>query len=92
MRLAKGRGMNKHKSGFMFIEIIVVVAIIMFVLFQLFKIYFSKPIINKNDQEFIAEQGVDTTNYKTITDTARKQIQDLQAQYAEKLKQTEEMK
>ena len=84
--------MNKHKRGFMFIEPLLVVAIIMFVLFQLFKIYLKKPTINKDAQKFIAEQGVDVTNYKTITDTTRKQIQDLQAQYTEKLKQAEEMK
>lgn len=83
--------MNKHKRGFMFIEPLLVVAIIMFVLFQLFKIYF-KPAINKDAQKFITEQGVDATNYKTITDTAKKQIQDLQTQYTEKLKQAEEMK
>jgi competence protein ComGC len=92
MSLGKGRGMNKHKRGFMFIEPLLVVAIIMFVFFQLFKIYFKKPAINKDAQKFIAEQGVDATNYKTITDTAKKQIQDLQAQYTEKLKQAEEMK
>ncbi|MCX5701608.1 MAG: hypothetical protein NTW64_01340 [Candidatus Omnitrophica bacterium] len=84
--------MNKHKRGFMFIELLLVVAIIMFVLFQLFKIYLKKPIINEDAKEFIAEQGVDATNYKTITDTAKKKIQDLQTQYTEKLKQAEEMK
>jgi hypothetical protein len=76
----------------MFIEPLLVVAIIMFLLFQLFKLYFKKPAINKDAQKFIAEQGLDGTNYKTIMNTTKKQIQDLQAQYTEKLKQAEELK
>ena len=84
--------MNKHKRGFMFIEPLLVVAIIMFVLFQLFKIYLKKPVINEDAQKFITEQGMDATNYKTILDSARKQIQNVQTESAEKLKQAEEMR
>ncbi|MFH1641079.1 MAG: hypothetical protein ABIA66_03840 [Candidatus Omnitrophota bacterium] len=84
--------MIARKRGFMFIEPLLVVAIIMFVLFQLFKVYFKKPSVNKDAQKFIGEQGIDTANHKTITDSTRKQIQDLQSKYEAQLKQLDDLK
>jgi len=77
--------MRKIKAGFMFIELLLVLAIIMFIAFKVFNLYFKKPSFNKETQKVISEQGIDTTSSKSIIDSTKKKLQDIQGQHMEEL-------
>lgn len=70
--------MGKIKTGFMLIELLLVLAIIMFLAFKVFKLYFKRPSLNKETQRVISEQGIDTTSSKSIIDSTRKKLEDIQ--------------
>jgi len=77
--------MRKIKAGFMFIELLLVLAITMFIAFKVFKLYFKNPSLNKETQRVISEQGIDTTSSKSIIDSTKKKLQDIQGQHMEEL-------
>ena len=77
--------MKKIKTGFMLIEFLLVLVIIMFVVFKVWDIYFKKLALNKETQKVMTEQGVDTTNYKTISDSIKNKVEDIQSQHINEL-------
>ena len=79
--------MKKIKTGFMLIELLVVLAIIMFIVFKVFNLYFMKPSLNKETQKVISEQGIDTANYKSLIDSTRNKLRDIQNQHNDELNQ-----
>ena len=84
VRTLKGE-MKKLKAGFMFIELLLVLAIIMFIAFKVFNLYFNKSSLNKETQRAISTQGIDTTSSKSIIDSTRKKLQDIQNQHIDEL-------
>lgn len=79
--------MRKFKAGFMLIELLVVLAIIMFIAFKLFNVYFKKPVLNKETEKIISEQGIDTTSYKSIIDSTKSKLEDIQNKHNDQLNQ-----
>lgn len=77
--------MKKFKAGFMFIELLLVLAIIMFIAFKVFKLYFKGPSLNKETQQVISEQIIDTTSSKSIIDSTRNKLKDIQNQHIDEL-------
>ena len=77
--------MKKIKTGFMLIELLVVLAIIMFIASKVFKLYFMKPYLDKGTQKVISAQGIDTTGYQSLTDSTKKKLQDIQDQHMKEL-------
>ena len=69
----------------MLIELLLVLAIIMFIAFKVLNFYFKKPSLNKETQRVISEQGIDTTSYKSITDSTRNKLEDIQNQHMDEL-------
>jgi len=79
--------MERIKKGFMFIELLVTLAIIMFIVFKVFNLYFNKPYLNKETQKVISEQGINTANYKSLIDTTRNKLENIQNQHNDELNQ-----
>jgi cell division protein FtsB len=77
--------MRKIKAGFMFIELLLVLAIIMFLAFKVFKLYFKKSSLNQETQQVISEQGIDTASSKSIIDSTRNKLGDIQNQHIDEL-------
>lgn len=73
--------MKKSRKGFMFIELLLALVIIMFIAFAVFKLYFKDSSISKETQGVISEQGIDTTNYKSIIDSSKKKLEVVQDKY-----------
>ncbi len=71
---------RKDRNGFAFLELIIVAAIILFIFSRYAKTYFKKPLINKETEKALSEQGIDTTNYKAIIDTTKSKMQAIQEQ------------
>jgi len=78
---------EKLKTGFMLIELLVVLAIIMFIAFKVLNLDFMKPPLNKETQKVISEQGIDTTSSKSLIDSTRNKLQGIQNQYNDELNQ-----
>jgi len=79
--------MRKIKTGFMFIELLAVLAIIVFIVFKVFNFYFIKPSLNKETQKIASEQGIDTTSARSIIDSTKNKLRDIQDQYNNTLDQ-----
>ncbi len=69
----------------MFIEILLVLVIIMFLAFKVFKLYFKGPPLNQETQQVISAQGIDTTSSKSIIDSTRNKLKDIQNQRVDEL-------
>jgi hypothetical protein len=81
--------MRKIKAGFMFIEILLVMAIIMFIAFKVFKLYFKQPSLDRESQKVISEQGINTSTYKSVIDSTRNKLQDIQDKHLDELNKIE---
>ena len=71
---------KKGNAGFGFIEILLVLVIVSFIFYKLINVYFRQAPVNKETQKALSEQGINSANYKSITDTTRKKLQDIQNQ------------
>jgi uncharacterized protein YneF (UPF0154 family) len=90
MGLPLGQGeMRKIKTGFMFIELLLVLVITLFIAFKVFKLYFKQPSINQETQKVIAESGIDTTSYKSIIESTRNKVEDIQNKHFDELNKIE---
>jgi len=74
---------KKNRAGFMFIELLLVLCIIAFIAYNVFKLYLKKPYLNQETQQVMLKEGIDTTNYKSIIDSAKKNVQDYQRHFKE---------
>lgn len=81
--------MRKIKTGFMFVELLLVLAVVMFIAFKVFKLYFNNPSLNQETQRVIAEQGIDTTSYKTIIDSTQEKLDAIQNKQNDELSKIE---
>ena len=77
--------MKQIKTGFMLIELLLVLAIIMFITFKAFKLYFMKPSLDKETQKVISGQGIDTTSYQSLIDSSKKKLQNIQDKHMQEL-------
>ena len=77
-------------SMFTLIEIIIVTAIIAFLAAKLLKTNFLSPATNKTLKEQYQGQGIDTSTPKTIVDSTRKKIDEINQQAAKRQKEMEE--
>ena len=81
---------KEFKGGFAFIELFLVIVIILFLFYKVINLYFKKtPTINKETEKSLSEQGINTTNYKTIVDSTKERIQNVETQH---MKELEEIK
>lgn len=81
-----GRGRIKEfKGGFTFIGLLLVLAIILFLFYKAINLYFKKTSINEETEKTLLEQGIDTANYRSIVDSTKEKIQDIQTQRTKEL-------
>ena len=78
-------GKDEFKQGFAFLELLLVLTIILFLGYQLLNLYFKKTPFDTETKKALSDQGIDTTNYKTMTDTVRGKIQDITKQHLKEL-------
>lgn len=77
--------MGKVQAGFMFLELLLVLVIIMFIAFKVFESYSKKPVLNKETEKVMSEQGIDTTSYKSIIDSTKSKLEDIQNRRVDQL-------
>ena len=82
--------MKNPKKGFAFIEILAVASVILFIIFKVINFYFrNNPAFNAETEKALSQQGINTTDYKSIMSTTREKIKNIQAQH---LKELEDIK
>ena len=79
----------KVKTGFMFIEFLLVLAVVMFIVLKIFKLYFNNPSLNKETQRVVSEQSIDTTSYKSTIDSVKNKVEDIQNKHFDELEKIE---
>ena len=83
----------KEEKGFlMYIGLIFAVAIILFLAYYLFNTYYKKPSFEESIQESLSTQGIDSSNYRSVVDSTRKKVDDIERQMLEYEKQLGEIK
>lgn len=72
----------KNRRGIVTIlGILFALAIILFLCYIAFNTYFIRPSINRSLGNTLSENGIDTSSYQGIKDTAKKRIEDFSRQY-----------
>jgi uncharacterized protein YpmS len=84
-----GGWVREVKAGFMFLELLLAAIVVMFLAFAVFKLYFKQPQINQETQKVVAEQGIDTTSYKSTVESVRSRVEDIQNKHFEELDKIE---
>jgi competence protein ComGC len=78
----------KNNRGFIgLLEILIAIVIIGFLMYIMLKRYAGTPVLDKDTKNAMSEQGIDSTNYKTIVDTTRTSVQAIQEKEAQRLKE-----
>ncbi|MDD2689197.1 MAG: hypothetical protein PHT41_03490 [Candidatus Omnitrophica bacterium] len=80
---------KESKRGFTYIGLLLVLAIILFFVYKVINLYFKQTAVNKETGKVLLEQNIDTRNYKTIIDSTREQIKDIQTQRMKELESTQ---
>jgi len=70
---------KQPNKGFGLIEILAVLLTLAFIFYGASGLYFKQTIAtNKELKKTLSEEGIDTTNYNTILDSAKEKIKDLE--------------
>jgi type II secretory pathway pseudopilin PulG len=78
----------KNNKGFIgLIEILIAIVIISGLMYFMLKRFAGTPVLDKDTKKAMSEQGIDSTNYKTIVDTTRTSVQAIQEKEAQRLKE-----
>lgn len=72
----------RKTAGFAFIELVLALLTIVFLYYLMSKFYFKRSALNKEVEQTLVQQGIDTTNYKTILDSAKAKLANIQEQQA----------
>ncbi len=91
------RGVTKGlgDAGFLtLLGLIVTLAIICIMAYIVFNFYFKAPLLQDNigNSLSVSEQGIDTSSYHSVIDTAKKKLEDVERQQNNNLKQMEDYK
>jgi len=71
---------KRYSAGFAFIELLLVLLTVIFIYYMISKFYFGRAPVNKEVGQTLSQQGIDTTNYKTILDSTKTKISNIQKQ------------
>ena len=72
----------RKTAGFALIELVLALLTIIFLYYLISKFYFTRSSLNKEVEQTLVQQGIDTTNYKTILDSTKAKLANIQEQQA----------
>jgi len=82
---------KRSRTGFGLIELVLVLLTIILLYYLSAKFYFKRPSLNKEVEKTLVQQGIDTTNYKTILDSTKAKLNNIQKQQEERANKFESM-
>lgn len=70
--------LNGNRGTFLSLfELVLVLAIILFFAYKALNAYLRKPAMDEDVDKALTRQGIDTSNYSTIVNSARREVQDI---------------
>jgi len=85
----KNKLVKNYDSGFAsLIGLLITLALMCLLVYIAFNTYFKTPVTDKETKKSLSQQGIDSSSYKTILDSSRNKVKDIQKQLKE---QTEEL-
>ena len=90
----KKQGQIKRcRGGFVFLlGLILTLAIILILSYLVFKVYFRMPESEEEIKQSLSGSGIDSSSYKSIVDSSRKKVKEINKQYLDRRKQLEDLK
>ena len=84
---------NKRQRGsfFSLLELLLVLIIIAFLSYKALNFYFKKPSLDKETEQAVSSQGIDTTNYQTTIDSVKAKVADINKQILSREKELEKV-
>jgi len=73
------------------LELLLAVSIILFLAYKMYNSYFKRPIADKPTEKIVSEQGIDTTNAKTVVDSTRQKLKAIDQQSMDRMKELENL-
>ena len=67
------------------IELLLILLTIIFLYYFMSKFYFKRSSLDKEVEQTLVQQGIDTTNYKTILDSTKAKLANIQEQQAQQV-------
>jgi len=80
------------KRGFGLLELLLALVAIMFLYFLALKPYFKKLAPDTTSKEMLSSQGIDTSSYKTVLESTKNKLQEIDKQTMEREKSVEDIK
>ena len=75
----------RKTAGFALIELLLILLTIIFLYYFMSKFYFKRSSLDKEVEQTLVQQGIDTTNYKTILDSTKAKLANIQEQQAQQV-------
>lgn len=82
----------KRQKGFSLLGILLAIAIVILLYYAAMKVYFRGPVVDKKTQQSLAEQGIDSTDYKKMIDTAKNKLGEIEKKMKKREKQLRKIK
>lgn len=70
----KNNRSKRSSQGFGLIEMLLALVIILFFCYKVLNLYFKQSSLDKEASENLSAQGVDTSNYKAIINSAKEKV------------------
>lgn len=84
--------MKRFNQGFAtLIGLLLTMAIICLLGYIAYKVYFKPPAQQKGIPEALSGQGIDSSTYRSVLESSRKQIEETNREILERARQLEEM-
>jgi Tfp pilus assembly protein PilV len=81
----KEKRISMRRNGFALLELLLTAIIVLLLFFAFAKLYLKKSPLDKESQQSLQQQGIDTTNYKTTLDSTKAKLKAIEAQRAQEL-------
>ncbi|MDD5730215.1 MAG: hypothetical protein PHN57_03695 [Candidatus Omnitrophica bacterium] len=79
-------------SVFTLLEILLVLVIVSIVARKVFTTYLKKPSLDKNAENFVHEQGINTSSHKAVLESTKEKIRDINKQLEKQNQEMDELK
>ena len=81
------------RGGFItLLGLLLTIVIISIIWYMLFNVYLKKPVLDKETEELLSEEGLDDSSHKAILDSTRKSVQDYNENLLRREKIIEDMR
>lgn len=79
------------RRAFAFLELLIVAAIVGVVVYSMLKMYYKKPMVDKETAQALKEQNIDTATYKTTVTGVQDKLAAIQEQSDRQMEEVQKL-